>query len=135
MAGVVWMCSLMYIYPQMVTYNISYKGLIRNSVIMTLGRLPVTLGIKLLSLVPLAICAVVSLLTPYAQFALLAYAAYYIVVGFALSRFVQASCANATFDRYLNVKIEGAEVGRGLYNEEDDEEEAASGEENPSADL
>ena len=134
MVSVVWLCSLMYIYPQMVTYNINYKGLIRNSVIMTIGRLPVTLGIKLLSLVPLAICAVVSLLTPYAQIALFAYAAYYVVVGFALSRFVQASCANAVFDRYINVQIEGAEVGRGLYNEEDDEEETVQ-EENPSADL
>ena len=133
MVCVVWMCSLMYIYPQMVTYNINYKGLIRNSVIMTIGRLPITLGIKLLSLVPLAICAAVSLLTPYAQIALLVYAAYYILIGFALSRFVQASCANAAFDRYLNVQIEGAEVGRGLYNEEDEEETAQ--EENPSADL
>jgi len=135
MLGLVWLCSLMYIYPQMVTYDLNYRSTLRNSLIMTIGRLPITVGIKLLSLVPLIICAAVCLFTPYAQYALLVYLAYYILLGYALSRFVQASCANAAFDRYLNVKIEGAEVGRGLYNEEDDEEEAASSEENPSADL
>ncbi|MBP3646611.1 MAG: YesL family protein [Clostridia bacterium] len=135
MVGVVWMSALMYIYPQMVTYKINYKGLLRNSIIMVIGRLPMTIGIKLITLIPLMICLAVSFLTPYAQYALMIYAAYYILVGFALSRFIQASYANAVFDRYLNVNIEGAQVGRGLYNEEDEEEEAASEEENQSADL
>ena len=136
MVGAVWLCALMYIYPQMVTYKINYKGLIRNSLIMVIGRLPMTVGIKLITLIPLAICLAVSFLTPYAQYALLIYAAYYILVGYALSRFIQASYANAVFDRYLTVNIEGAQVGRGLYNEDDDEEEQpVSEEENPSADL
>ena len=133
MVGIVWMCSLMYIYPQMVTYNLTYKNLVRNSIIMTVGRLPMSVGIKLITLVPLAICAAVSFLTPYAQYALIIYAAYYIVLGFALSRFIQASYANAVFDKYINANIEGAQVNRGLYNEEDDEEEEQQ--ENPSADL
>ena len=123
MAGIVWLCSLMYIYPQMVTYNLTYKNLIRNSVIMTIGRLPMTVGIKLITIVPLVICLLVCLFTPYAQYALLIYAAYYIVVGYALSRFIQASYANAVFDKYINVNIEGAQVNRGLYKEEDDEDE------------
>lgn len=136
MVGIVWLSALMYIYPQMVTYKINYKGLIRNSIIMVIGRLPMTIGVKLITLVPLMICLAVCLLTPYAQYALLIYAAYYIVLGYALSRFIQASYANAVFDRYLNVNIEGAQVGRGLYNEEDDEEDpAAVEEENQSADL
>ena len=120
--------------PSLYTYKINYKGLIRNSVIMTIGRLPMSIGIKLVTLLPLAICVAVSILTPYAQYALLAYGAYYIAVGFALSRFVQASYSNAVFDRYLNVNIEGAQVGRGLYSEEDEDEEAAQNE-NRSAEL
>ncbi|MBQ7867746.1 MAG: YesL family protein [Clostridia bacterium] len=123
MVGVLWLCSLMYIYPQMVTYDLNYRGLIRNSIIMAIGRLPMTVGLKLLSIVPLAICLIVSLLTPYAQFALLIYAAYYILLGYALSRFIQASYVNGVFDRYLNAQIEGAQVGRGLYVEEEEEEE------------
>ena len=123
MVGVVWLCSLMYIYPQMVTYELKFSGLVRNSMLMAIGRLPATLGIKLLSLVPSAIAILVSIVTPYMQYALLILAVYYIVLGFALSRFVQASYANAVFDHYINPNIEGAAVGRGLYVDTDDEED------------
>ena len=123
MVGVVWLCSLMYIYPQMVTYELKFSGLVRNSMLMAIGRLPVTLGIKLLSLVPSAIAILISIVTPYMQYALLILAVYYIVLGFALSRFVQASYANAVFDHYINPNIEGAAVGRGLYVDTDDEED------------
>ena len=58
-----------------------------------------------------------------AVIAALIYAAYYILLGFALSRFVGASYTNGVFDRMINVRIEGAQVGRGLYHEEDEEEE------------
>ena len=123
MVGVVWLCSLMYIYPQMVTYELKFSGLVRNSMLMAIGRLPVTLGLKLLSLVPSAIAILVSIVTPYMQYALLILAVYYIVLGFSLSRFVQASYANAVFDHYINPNIEGAAVGRGLYVDTDDEED------------
>jgi hypothetical protein len=121
---VVWLCSLLYIYPQMVTYEMNYKTLIRNSMIMAISCLPMTVGLKLLSIVPAIICGVISFFTPYAVYAMLAYAAYYILLGFALSRFVGASFTNGVFDRMLNVRIEGAQVNRGLYNEEDEEEQA-----------
>lgn len=121
--GALWLCGLMYMYPQMVTYRLSYKNLLRNSLMMTIGRLPMTAGLKLLSLVPWIIGAVLALFTPYMQYVLLALGAYYIVIGFALSRFVGASYSNAVFDRYINPNIEGAQVGRGLYNEQDDEDD------------
>lgn len=123
--GVLWMCSLMYMYPQMVTYQINYRGLVRNSLIMAIGRLPQTVGLKLLSLLPALICAIVSFLTPYFQYAIVIYGAYYVLIGFALSRFVGASYSNAVFDRYINPNVEGAEVNRGLYVEDDEDEEAA----------
>ncbi len=123
MVVLVWMCSLTYIYPQMVTYDLTYKNLIRNSLIMAIGRLPMTVGLKLLSIVPALLAALVSLFTPYMVYALMIYALYYILIGFSLSRFVGASYSNAVFDQYLNPNIEGAQVGRGLYVEEDDEDE------------
>ena len=128
---VLWMMSLLYIYPQMVSYEMKYSVLLRNSLIMAISCLPQTVGLKLLSIVPAAICAVVSLFTPYAVYACLIYTAYYIFLGFALSRFVGASFTNGVFDRVLNARIEGAQVGRGLYNEDD--EEAAEGEETAEA--
>ncbi|MEG2314742.1 MAG: hypothetical protein RSC91_00915, partial [Clostridia bacterium] len=53
---------------------------------------------------------------------------YYIVLGFSLSRFVAASYTNGVFDRYINNRIEGAEVNRGLYVEEDEEDGEENGE-------
>ncbi len=132
---VVWLCSLMYIYPQMVTYAMNYKTLIRNSMIMAISCLPMTVGLKLLSIVPAVICAVISFFTPYAVYAMLAYAAYYILLGFALSRFVSASYTNGVFDRMLNARIEGAQMNRGLYNEEEDEEEEAAQTESESTEA
>ena len=127
MVGVLWLCSLMYVYPQIVTYKLNYRNVLRNSLIMTIGRLPMTVGLKLLSLLPWVIAALVALFTPYMQYALMGLAVYYIVIGFGLSRFVGASYSNAVFDRYINPNIEGAQVGRGLYNAQDDEDEEDGG--------
>lgn len=91
---------------------------------MAIGRLPMTIGLKLLSLVPTLIAVAVGLLTPYAVYAVMVLGLYYILLGFALSRFVGASYANAVFDRYININIEGAQIGRGLYVESDEDEEA-----------
>lgn len=121
--GALWLMGLMYMYPQMVTYELKYSALVRNSLLMVLGRLPMTAGLKLLSLLPAVICAAVCLLTPYAMYALMVYALYYVLLGFALSRFVHASYANAVFDRFINGKIEGAQVGRGLQQQDDEDDE------------
>lgn len=123
----VWLCSLMYAYPLMVTYRLRFRDLIRNAVLLTVGRLPMTLGLKALSLVPALIAVLVTYFTGYVQWAVLGVAAYYLVIGLALSRFVGASYANAVFDRFINPNIEGAPVGKGLYvpDEEDEDEEQA----------
>ena len=56
--------------------------------------------------------------------------AYYVLIGFSLSRFVTASYTNAVFDRFINPRIEGAKVDQGLYKPEEDEDpdEAMEGE-------
>lgn len=123
--GVLWMLMQLYTYPQIVTYELKYKGVLKNSLLMAVGKLPMSVGLKLLSLVPTLLFAAVSLLTPYFQYALLIYGLYYVLIGFSLSRFVSASYTNGVFDQLINVKIEGAQVGRGLYVEEDDEDEEA----------
>jgi uncharacterized membrane protein YesL len=125
--GLIWLMSLMFIYPMIVTYRLRYRDVLRNSMLLTIGRLPATVGLKLLSLVPVLIAAVVSFLTPYFQWALMICIIYYMLLGLALSRFVGASYTNAVFDKYINVKIDGAQVNRGLYvdTEEDEENEDA----------
>jgi uncharacterized membrane protein YesL len=122
--GLLWMMSLLYTYPLMVTYRLRYRDLLRNSFLLTIGRLPASVGLKLLSCVPLLIAAAVSYFTPYLQWAVLAGFLYYIFLGFTLSRFVTASYTNAVFDKYINAKIEGAQVNRGLYTEIDEDDAA-----------
>ena len=55
--------------------------------------------------------------------ALVILCAYYMLIGFALSRFVTASYTNAVFDRFINSRIEGAKVNQGLRKPEDDYDE------------
>ena len=127
--AILWLCMLMYIYPLMVTYQLKYRDLLKNALLLSIARLPMTVGLKLLSIVPVAIAALVSYLTPYFQYALLALGLYYVLLGYSLSRFVAASYTNGVFDRFINTKIEGAAVNKGLYVDEDDdepEEEAAA---------
>lgn len=122
-AGALWLCAVMYMYPQMITYDLNFRGVVRNAFLMAIGKLPQTVGLKLLSVVPALVVAVFLVFTGFGLYAILIYALYYIVIGFALSRFVAASYTNGVFDQYLNSKIEGAEIGRGLYTETDEDEE------------
>ena len=126
--GAIWMMSLTHTYPLLVTYHLRMRDLLRNSMLLTVGRLPGTLGIRLLTLLPMLIAAAVSFLTPYMHWAVIAMFLYYVLYGFALSRFVSASYTNAVFDKYINVKIEGAQINRGLYTEvPDDDDDAPTG--------
>lgn len=122
--GFIWFCMIIYIYPMIVTYDLKYKGILRNALLLTIGRLPMTVGLRLLTFVPVLIFGLFAfLLEQYIYFVLLLMAIYYIVMGYALSRFVCASYSNSVFDRYINSKIEGAVVNRGLYTEDNDDED------------
>ena len=123
--GVIWMMSLVFIYPMMVTYKMSLRTLIRNSLLLSIGRLPQTIGVRLVMLVPTAIAVLVAFYTPYMMYAVMALAGYYVMLGNALARFVHASFTNATFDRYINPRIAGVEVNRGLSSEDEYEDEDA----------
>lgn len=124
--GLVWALALVYLYPMMVTYRMGFGTLVRNSLLLSLGRLPQTAGARLAMLVPALAAALVAYLTPYAMYALMALAGYYFFIGNALARFAYAAVSNAAFDRYLNPRIPGAPVNRGLApaEEEEGEEEA-----------
>ena len=106
----------------------SFGTIIKNSLLMAVGRLPQSVGIRLLLCVPVALGIALtfllgSLWVPLAIFA------WYMLIGFTLSRFITASYTNAQFDKFINSRIEGAVVNRGLaedgeddYDEEDEEE-------------
>lgn len=102
----------LYAWPMMVTYEMRFSDILRNSLIMAVGRLPFSLLYLLITLVPVAICAF------FPPFVL-----YYFVIGYAFHAFLNVSYTNGAFDKYLNTRIEGAEVGKGLRKEEEDEYE------------
>ena len=54
-------------------------------------------------------------------YAMLGLGLYYVVIGFAFTRFVHASFTNGVFDRFINSRIEGVQINRGLAKEEDED--------------
>lgn len=121
--GLVWMLGLVFFYPLMVTYKLSFRTLLKNGLLLALGRLPHVVGLRLAMLVPTLLVVLIALMTPYAIYALMGLAGYYLLLGNALARFVYASFSNAVFDRFINPHVEGAQVGRGLSTEEEDDDE------------
>ncbi|HPF86427.1 MAG TPA: YesL family protein [Candidatus Limiplasma sp.] len=121
--ALIWLMSLIFTYPLMVSYKLTYPQLIRNSLLLTIGRLPQTILFKLITLVPVLIALAVSIFTSYYVWAVGLTFLYYVLFGFAFSRFISASFTNAVFDKYINSKIDGAQVDRGLYKSDDDDDE------------
>ena len=119
MIAVVWALCATYFYPLMVTYQLNARGVMRNGILMGIARLPMSIGIRLLHCVPAAIGFALCYFWNPLIGALLLFA-YYLLIGFALSRFVSASYTNAVFDRYLNPRIEGAKINQGLRETDDD---------------
>ena len=125
MIGVLWALCVTYMYPLMVTYDLKYRDVIRNSLLLGVAKLPMSIGIRLLHCVPVLIGALLCYLW-HPIYGVLLTALYYIIFGFGLSRFVTASYTNGVFDKYLNSRIEGAKVNQGLRqpdDEDDDEDE------------
>lgn len=124
MLGLLWMLALTFLYPMMVTYEMKFGQLVRNSLLLAIGRLPHTIGIRLLCLVPAIIVALVAFSTPYSLYALMLLGGYYLLLGNAMTRFIIASFTNGVFDKYINIRLDGVQVNRGLAEKEDlDDEE------------
>ena len=131
MLGVLWSFVVTYTYPMIITYRMRLKDVLRNSFLLAIGRLPMSVAIRLLHCVPVII-AFLAAMYLNTLWAILGLAAYYILMGFGLSRFVTASYVNGVFDRFINSRIDGAEVNRGLNTDtDDDDDEAEEAEETP----
>ncbi len=113
----IWWMANMLITPMMVTYDMSFKTLVSNSIIMTLSRLPWSL---LIWGVSIGLPFVIAYFVPYGIVFL---ALVYLVIGLSLTYFVYVSYANSCFDRFLNPRIEGAPVNMGLRDPNLAEEE------------
>ena len=126
--GLVWMLGVTFMYPMMVSYKVTFRQLVKNSLMLAVGRLPQTVGVRLALLLPAALLVLIGVMTDSLLLFLLI-AGYYIVLGNALARFVIASYTNGVFDRYINSRLEGVPVNRGLAVSADDEDEEEDEEE------
>lgn len=132
MIGFIWYISVTYFYPLIVCYKLRMRDVIRNGILLAVARLPMSVGVRLLHCVPMVIgIGLMMVVNP--MYCVLGLLLYYLVLGFCLSRFISASFTNAVFDKYINIKIEGAQVNRGLYNPEDDEDDEEESEEETQA--
>ena len=120
--SIMWFLAITYAYPMLVTYKMSFMTIIKNSLLLAVGRLPFSVAVRLLHLVPVALGLVLTFLLGSIWVPLIVFT-YYLLGGFALSRFVTASYTNAQFDKYINSRLEGAQVGRGLAAEDDEDYE------------
>lgn len=131
MIVILWALCVTYIHPMIVSYELGLKGIFKNGILLGIAKLPASVGIRLLHCVPTIIAVVVVFLFGVdPMIVLLILAAYYALIGLSLSRFVTASYTNSVFDRYINSKIEGAPVNKGLHvDDEDDDGEMEDGDE------
>ena len=114
--------SAMLAYPMLVTYDLKFRHVVRNSLLITLRRLPMSILVFAPSIaIPLVLLGLVW----GTKYGLLAMVLIYMLFGFAFTEFIYISYANSCFDKYLNPLIEGAPVNLGLRekDDEDDEEE------------
>ena len=132
LVGLVWTLSGMLAFPMMITYDLKLKDVIRNSILMTLAKLPFAVLIKLATLAVPALALGVMLLFPTIQMqTMLVVVMLYIVWLVAFNKLIMVSYANWLCETYLNPRIEGARTNIGLrpenwddvtYIPEDDEE-------------
>ena len=133
MIGLIWCLGVTYFHPLIVSYKLRMRDVIRNGLLLAVARLPMSIGLRLLHALPMII-GVVLMLFVSPMYCMLGLFAYYLLIGFSLSRFVTASYTNAVFDKYINAKIEGAVVNRGLYvPDDDDDEDEESGEDDSAS--
>ncbi|HIU59052.1 MAG TPA: hypothetical protein IAC57_03010, partial [Candidatus Scatosoma pullistercoris] len=97
-----------------VNYKQGFWTLIKNSFLMSIGMLPQSIFFAALALLPFAIFLLSDMMPLFLLLGILFVA----VFAFAYLLLVWLDFAQWAFDKFINPKIEGAKVGRGLYNKD-----------------
>ena len=95
-----------------VNYKLKFITMIRNAFLITIGTLPQTLFFGAISLLPFLL-----LFIPQ-QFILVLSIILVLLFGFSWLLLVWLDFAQWVFDKFINPKIQGAKVGRGIYNKD-----------------
>lgn len=129
--GALWSMATMLMYDMMVTYTLRLRDIIRNSILLTVGKLPYAVLFKLLTLLLPILGLIVSEIAPASMgYVVLALSILYVLIMPTFNKLLTVSYANWLCETYMNPKIEGAQTNIGLrpenwddteYRPEDDE--------------
>lgn len=95
-----------------VNYKLKFTTMVRNSFLMTIGTFPQTVFFGAIALIPFI------LLLFNSTFFLMIAIIMILLFGVSYLLLVWLDFAQWVFDKYINPKIEGAKVGRGIYNKD-----------------
>ena len=121
---IVWKLSEMIMYVMMITYDLKLKDVIRNSVLLTMAKLPFALLIKVITLALPILLFLLAWFIPSVQgYGLIIVTLLYLFFMVAFNKLITASYSNWLCETYLNPKIEGAKTDIGLRPENWDDVE------------
>ncbi len=95
-----------------VNYTQKFGAMLRNSFLITLGTLPQTIFFAAIGALPFLLFLISS------SFTMMLAIVFIVLFSFAFLFLVWLDFAQWVFDKYINPKIEGARVGRGIYNKD-----------------
>ena len=102
-----------------VNYKMGIFTLLRNSFLMSIGTFPQTIFFGLLAALPFVFFLLGGTLFILIAVILL------LLIAISYALLVWLDFAQWVFDKYINPKIEGAKVGRGIYNKDGSATESA----------
>lgn len=113
--GVVWKLAAMLMPTMILTYDLKFRGIVRNAVIMSLAALPRAVAIKLATLVIPLLAFLLFRFVPSSLTTIFPIAScLYGLFLLAFNKLLIGSYANYACEKYLNPKIEGARTNIGL---------------------
>lgn len=103
-----------------VNYKMGFFLLLRNSFLMSIGTFPQSLFFGALAILPFLLMALISVL---GMLILLIALLLVILFAFSWAFLLWLDFAQWVFDKYINPKLSGAKVGRGIYNKDGTKED------------
>ena len=114
---VIWSLMKTAIPPMIVSYELKFSQIIKNSLLITMAALPKAILAKLLTLiVPVLMIIVMSAFPAAISWVSAVAFALYAIILLSFNKLIIASYTNAAFEKYINPMIEGAQVDIGLQS-------------------
>ena len=108
----------MLVFPLLITYDLKFKDVLRNSILLTLAKLPFAVVIRLATLAFPALAVGLGLLIPSIDMHILfVLSVLYLVFLVSFNKLITVSYANWLCETYINPRIEGARSDIGLRPE------------------